>query len=55
MRFLIETQSADGTWSDRPVMYGPRPFLTVTGTPVHALAARGLRDALTANLENGPC
>ncbi|MFE2552274.1 prenyltransferase/squalene oxidase repeat-containing protein [Streptomyces sp. NPDC059355] len=46
VRFLIDTQTHDGTWSDLPVMYGPRPFLTVTATHVHALPARGLRDAL---------
>lgn len=47
MGFLTDTQTDDGTWHDRPVMYGPRPFLTVTSTQVHALAARGRRDALT--------
>lgn len=47
VRFLVEAQSTDGTWTDRPVMYGPRPFLTATGTQVHALAARALRHALT--------
>ncbi|MFF2306131.1 prenyltransferase/squalene oxidase repeat-containing protein [Streptomyces sp. NPDC058128] len=45
VRFLLDAQTGR-TWSDRPVMYGPRPFLTVTSTQVHALAARGLRDAL---------
>ncbi|WP_406500045.1 hypothetical protein OG936_36500 [Streptomyces sp. NBC_00846] len=44
--FLIDSQNDDGTWNDRPVMYGPRPFLTSTTTQVHALAARGLRHAL---------
>ncbi|CAN3978187.1 hypothetical protein KPATCC21470_0810 [Kitasatospora purpeofusca] len=39
-------QTPEGTWDDRPIMYGPRPFLTVTTTHVHALAARGLRDVL---------
>ncbi|KOU67935.1 hypothetical protein ADK55_02000 [Streptomyces sp. WM4235] len=48
MSFLIDSQNADGSWSDRPVMYGPRLFVTVTTTQVHALAARGLRDALHA-------
>ncbi|WP_327257242.1 prenyltransferase/squalene oxidase repeat-containing protein [Streptomyces sp. NBC_01244] len=48
LRFLIDSQNPEGSWTDRPVMYGPRPFLTVTTTQVHALAARGLRDALTA-------
>ncbi|SFY43825.1 hypothetical protein OH786_35225 (plasmid) [Streptomyces atratus] len=47
LRFLIDSQNDDGTWNDRPVMYGPRPFLTSTTTQVHALAARGLRHALT--------
>ncbi|MFE1788059.1 hypothetical protein ACFW7J_06615 [Streptomyces sp. NPDC059525] len=46
VRFLTNSQAPDGTWNDRPVMYGPRPFLTVTTTHVHALAARGLRDLL---------
>ncbi|MGA5193119.1 hypothetical protein [Streptomyces exfoliatus] len=48
LTFLIDSQNDDGTWIDRPVMHGPRPFLTVTTSQVHALAARGLRDALTA-------
>ncbi|KOU27408.1 hypothetical protein ADK53_37145 [Streptomyces sp. WM6373] len=56
LRFLIDTQTGDGTWTDRPVMSGPRPFLTATGTQIHALAARGLRDALaTTSQENAPC
>ncbi|MFC8448216.1 hypothetical protein [Kitasatospora sp. NPDC057223] len=46
VRFLVDTRTAEGTWDDRPIMYGPRPFLTVTTTHVHALAARGLRDLL---------
>ncbi|MFF7635790.1 prenyltransferase/squalene oxidase repeat-containing protein [Kitasatospora sp. NPDC008050] len=48
VRFLIDAQTPDGTWNDRPVMYGPRPFLTVTTPQVHALAARGLNDLLQA-------
>ncbi|MFE5796866.1 prenyltransferase/squalene oxidase repeat-containing protein [Streptomyces sp. NPDC056503] len=56
--FLVDSQTSGGSWHDRPVMYGPRPFLTVTATQVHALAARGLRDALgavgTAPLDHGP-
>ncbi|MFJ5675775.1 prenyltransferase/squalene oxidase repeat-containing protein [Streptomyces sp. NPDC093097] len=51
--FLADTQNGDGTWSDRPVMYGPRPFLTVSGAQVHALVARGLRDALAAAGHSG--
>ncbi|MFE1790887.1 prenyltransferase/squalene oxidase repeat-containing protein [Streptomyces sp. NPDC059525] len=46
VRFLIDTQTPDGTWNDQPIMYGPRPFLTITTTHVHAFAARGLRDLL---------
>ncbi|MBV6695601.1 hypothetical protein KV557_00480 [Kitasatospora aureofaciens] len=44
VRFLVDTQTQDGTWSDRPLMFGPRPFLTATRPQIHALAARGLRD-----------
>jgi len=47
VRFLTTTQTSKGTWHDRPIMTGPRPFLSVTPAQVHALAARGLRDALT--------
>ncbi|MFD6891413.1 prenyltransferase/squalene oxidase repeat-containing protein, partial [Streptomyces sp. NPDC059957] len=47
LRFLIDTQTDEGTWDDLPVMYGPRPFLTATTTQVHALTARALRQALT--------
>lgn len=47
LRFLIDTQTDKGTWTDRPVMYGPRPFLTTTTTQVHALTARALRQILT--------
>jgi len=47
VRFLTRTQTGAGTWHDRPIMAGPRPFLSVTPAQVHALAARGLRDALT--------
>ncbi|MGW7029106.1 hypothetical protein ACWGFX_18195 [Streptomyces xanthophaeus] len=47
VRFLTRTQTGEGTWHDRPIMTGPRPFLSVTPAQVHALAARGLRDALT--------
>ncbi|MFE7593741.1 prenyltransferase/squalene oxidase repeat-containing protein [Kitasatospora sp. NPDC057512] len=42
LRFLVDTQTEEGTWTDLPVMYGPRPFLTATGTQIHALAARAL-------------
>ncbi|GAA4681402.1 hypothetical protein GCM10023347_40280 [Streptomyces chumphonensis] len=56
LRFLVETQTDDGTWTDRPVMSGPRPLLTATGTQIHALAARGLRDALALiRQEHPPC
>ncbi|MEU1861805.1 HAD family hydrolase [Streptomyces gardneri] len=50
LTFLIDSQNDDGTWIDRPVIHGPRPFLTVTASQVHALAARGVRDALTTAL-----
>lgn len=51
LRFLIATQTDEGTWTDQPVMYGPRPFLTTTGTQVHAFAARGVHRALTPALQ----
>ncbi|MEE1811805.1 prenyltransferase/squalene oxidase repeat-containing protein [Streptomyces sp. BE133] len=54
VRFLINAQTDDGTWRDRPLMYGPRPFLTATRPQIHALAARGLRDTLTADQYRGP-
>ncbi|MFE9687490.1 prenyltransferase/squalene oxidase repeat-containing protein [Streptomyces sp. NPDC006285] len=56
VRYLIDTQDGDGTWTDRPLMYGPRPFLTVTAPQVHALTSRGLRDALTCDTttQNSP-
>ncbi|MFD3788741.1 prenyltransferase/squalene oxidase repeat-containing protein [Streptomyces cyaneofuscatus] len=46
LRFLIDTQTDQGTWNDLPVMYGPRPFLTATTTQIHALTARALRQTL---------
>ncbi|MFJ6775088.1 prenyltransferase/squalene oxidase repeat-containing protein [Kitasatospora sp. NPDC091257] len=54
--FLVDTQTDDGTWTDRPLMYGPRPFLTATRPQIHALAARGLRAVLAPTAkESGAC
>ena len=53
VRLLTSTQTGEGTWHDRPIMTGPRPFLSVTPAQVHALAARGLGDALTQRTGEG--
>ncbi|MFC5666556.1 prenyltransferase/squalene oxidase repeat-containing protein [Kitasatospora misakiensis] len=45
--FLVDAQTDEGTWTDLPLMYGPRPFLSATGVQIHALTARALRQTLT--------
>jgi squalene-hopene/tetraprenyl-beta-curcumene cyclase len=45
LTYLVNTQDADGGWTGRPEMFGPRPLLTHFRTATHAFVGFGLMAA----------
>ncbi len=45
LSYLLNAQEADGSWSGKPEMYGPRPLLTHFRSTTHAFVGFGLMAA----------
>ncbi|MEZ4448981.1 MAG: prenyltransferase/squalene oxidase repeat-containing protein [Nannocystaceae bacterium] len=46
LRYLVDTQRADGTWPGAPDMYGPRPLLSHSITHTQAFVVGGIMAAV---------
>lgn len=54
LRYLVDTQRADGTWPGTPDMYGPRPMLSHFTTHTQAFVVGGIMAALDRHPHPSP-